>query len=121
MSFIGMLNHTCDIYHLIHNSESPGYGLPTETVYDYPKIADDACVPCHFSTQGGGFTVIQSEPQTVLEAKIKLVLPSGTDVRINDKIVDCASGYRYTAEVPRDIHGHHIAVMLHRSAQQEAI
>ena len=45
-----------------------------------------------------------------MDAKIKLTLPAGTDVRLNDKIIDCNTGFEYTAEQPRNIRGHHIFV-----------
>lgn len=123
MAFDSLLGHTCDIYHMRKTDKSPGYGLPSSPSFSYEKKADLAAVPCHFSTKtgSGGITVIQGEPQARLEAKIKLVLPLGTDVRLNDKIVDCDMGYAYTAEVPRKIRNHHLTVMLHRTSAQEAL
>lgn len=120
MSFAGMLNHKCDIYHLKRRNKSPGYGLPSSPSFYYAKKPDLAAMPCHFNTKSGR-KIVQGEPQANYEAEIKLSLPAGTDIRLNDKIVDCVTGYEYTAEIPQDIRGHHIAVYLHRTGQQEAL
>jgi len=120
MSFETLLDHKCDIYHMQKTSKSPGYNLPPSPSFSYPETPDISAVPCHFSTKSG-VTVIQAEPQAKYDAKIKLVLPSGTDIRLNDKIVDGNTGYEYTAEIPRGVREHHIAVLLHRSSKQEAL
>ena len=49
-----------------------------------------------------------------MDARLKLTLPIDTDIRVNDKVVDCESGYEYEAEVPRNIRDHHIVVWIHR-------
>ena len=121
MSFGELLNHKCDIYHISRSDASPGYGLPASPVFAYPRAPDLSSVPCHFGVKSSTVTVVQLEPQANYEAKIKLVLPFGTDVRRNDKIVDLETGYEYTAEIPRFIRNHHIAVLLHRSGRQEAL
>jgi len=100
--------------------KSPGYNLPSSPSFSYPSEPDLTAVPCHFSTKSG-VTIVQAEPQAKYEAQIKLVLPIGTDVRLNDKIVDCDTGYEYTAEIPRKVRDHHTSVLLHRSSQQEAL
>lgn len=120
MSFDGLLNHKCDIYHMRKTGVSPGYDLPSSPVFSYPSEPDITVVPCHFSTKSG-VKVVQAEPQAKYEASIKLSLPIGTDIRLNDKIVDCDTGYEYTAEIPRNVRAHHIAVTLHRTSRQEAL
>lgn len=120
MSFNGLLNHSCDIYHMVRTDKSPGYGLPSSPSFSYPEAPDIAAVPCHFGTKGGAMAVIRNE-QAMLEARIKLALPAGTDIRVNDKIVDCDTRYEYTAEIPRNIRGHHITVFVCRTAQQEPL
>ena len=45
-----------------------------------------------------------------MDSRIKLTLPLGTDVRLNDKIVDCATGLEYTAEKPINVRDHHLFV-----------
>ena len=45
----------------------------------------------------------------------------GTDIRINDKVVDCETGLEYTAERPRNIRDHHIFVYIKRTKEQEAL
>lgn len=119
MGFSDFLKHSCDIYHIQKADVSPGFDLPPSPTFSYPGEPDLKSVPCHFHT--GGTTITQTAPQAKYSASIKLALPAGTDIRINDKIVDCDSGYEYTAEIPRDIRGHHITVMVHRTAQQEAL
>lgn len=134
MSFNGLLNHKCDIYHMLRSDKSPGYNLPSSPTFSYPEAPDLSAVPCHFNVKGGNLTITQNEPQATLKASIKLVLPTKftkrindedievlTDIRINDKIVDCDTGVEYTAETPRNIRGHHIYVMLHRTARQEPL
>ena len=44
----------------------------------------------------------------------KLQLPAGTDVRVNDKVVDKNTGLAYTAEMPHNIRDHHIMVNIQR-------
>lgn len=124
MAFDSLLDHACDIYHMRKTETSPGYNLPSSPSFSYASAPDLSGVPCHFGMiggAGGGLTVIQTEPQANLETKIKLALPLGTDVRLNDKIVDRGLGYAYTAEVPRRVRDHHIVVMLRRTGAQEAL
>ena len=45
-----------------------------------------------------------------MDSRIKLTLPLGTDVRLNDKIVDCDTGLEYTAEKPINVRNHHLFV-----------
>lgn len=121
MGFDMFLNHQCDIYHLKKEGENLGYGLPDSPSFYYSASPDISNQPCHFALKGETGSVIQLEPQAKMEARIKLTLPAGVDVRINDKVCDKATGYSYTAEVPRDIRGHHITVMLYRSKEQELL
>lgn len=120
MAFESLLDHECDIYHMRRTDASPGYGLPSSPKFSYGETPDLASVRCHFCTKSG-VTVVQMEPQAKYEAKIKLVLPPGVDVRLNDKIVDRHAGYEYTAEIPRTVRNHHIAVLLRRTSAQEAL
>lgn len=121
MGLLELLNHTCDIYHIQTTKTSPGYNLPAAVSFSYNKHADIVSQICHFGIKGSNATIVQLEPQANYEAKIKLTLPIGTDVRLNDKIIDCSNGYEYTAEIPRNIRNHHITVLLHRTKQQEAL
>ena len=121
MSFSGLLNHNCDIYHIVRTDTSPGYNLPSSPAFSYADEPDAAGVPCHFNVRGGNLTVTQNSPQASVSASIKLVLPIETDVRINDKIIDCDTGAEYTAEIPRKIRNHHQYVMLRRTSSQEIL
>ena len=121
MAFLDLLDHKCDIYHLSKTKKSPGFGLQPSEVSEYPKKPDEKGVICHFGVESLETNVTQKNPQNVLQEKIKLTLPVGTNVRINDKIVDCESGFEYTAERPKTIRNHHIFVYIKRTKEQEAI
>ena len=66
-------------------------------------------------------TITQTAPANLMDAKIKLTLPAGTDVRRNDRIVDCMTGLEYTAEQPINIRGHHVFVYIKRTGGQRAL
>lgn len=121
MSLGELLDHTCEVYHIKRTDSSPGYGLPSSPSFSYGSTPDLAGVPCHFGVKAGTITVVQKEPQAVYEAKIKLTLPIGTDIRLNDKIVHCETGYEYTADIPRDVRDHHMVVYLQRKSKQAAL
>lgn len=103
-------DHKCNIFHIRENGASPGYSLPDSPAFSYPDEPDISDLACHFGVRTQSVTIGQAAPVNLMDASIKLALPSGTDVRLNDKIVDCDTGYEYTAEVPRNIRGHHIFV-----------
>jgi hypothetical protein len=121
MSFESMLNHKCDVYHIKRADASPGYGLPTSPSFSYPETPDISGLPCHFNVKSGSRVVVQMEPQANYEAKIKLNLPLGADIRLNDKIIDASTAYEYTAEIPITIQAHHMYVMLKRTTAQERV
>ena len=116
MSLDNLLDHKCDIYHLKKSKSTVGYGLS-----DYGDIPDLKNVICHFGVESLDSSVEQKNPQNILTERIKLTLPIGTDIRINDKVVDCETGLEYTAERPRNIRGHHIFVYIKRTKEQEAL
>lgn len=116
-----MLNHRCDVYHIRRADTSPGYNLPSSPAFSYSDEADIADLRCHFSVNGGSRSIDQHEPHATYSASVKLVVPWGTDIRLNDKIVDRSTGYAYTAEIPIPIRSHHAFVMLHRTAGQEPL
>lgn len=121
MSFNDFLDHKCNIFHSRRTDKSPGYGLPASPSFSHPETPDLTDIPCHFGTKGATVTITRAEPQTKYEAKIKLTLPTDTDIRINDKVVDCDTRYEYTAGLPRNIRGHHITVIVYRTSQQEPL
>ena len=121
MSIEAFFDHKCDIYHVQHESQSPGYALPSSPVFSYPEKADEADIPCHFAVKAATVTVTQTEPANMMDAKIKLTLPSGTDIRLNDKIVWKETGLEYTAEQPRNIRNHHIFAYIKRTAPQRPL
>ncbi len=116
------LNHTCDIYHIIEEERSPGYGLPGAPAFHYPEEPDLSEVPCHFGVRTATISTEQSEPMENLESRIKLALPTGTDIRINDKIVRCDNGLEYQAELPVHVHGeHHYFVYVKRVTRHKEL
>lgn len=121
MSIEGFFDHTCDIYHVKSEDSSPGYGLPSSPVFSYGEEPDEPAVPCHFAVKAATVTTTQTEPAKMLDAKIKLGLPAGTDIRLNDKIVWLENGTEYIAELPRDIRGHHKFVYVKREDAQRPL
>lgn len=121
MSLENLLDHRCDIYHLKKLDKPVGYGLPGDISFEYDKKPDVKSVKCHFGVESLEAGTNQKNPQNVLDEKIKLTLPSGTDIRINDKIIDCVTGFEYTAEKPRNVRDHHIFVYIKRTKEQEAL
>lgn len=122
MSFLELLDHHCDIYHLQEDSTaSPGYGLPSSPSYSYPDTPDIEGQVCHFGVRSRSVTLEQTAPAQIMDAKLKLTLPAGTDVRMNDLIVDCDTGLKYTAEEPHNIRGHHIFVYIKKQSSQTQV
>lgn len=121
MAFENFLNHTCDIYHITKEGKSPGYGLDASPSFYYPEEPDIKEQACHFGVKSASVTVTQTAPANLLDAKIKLTFPIGTDVRLNDKIVDCDTKLEYTAENPVNVRNHHIFVYIKRNKGQEAL
>ena len=123
MSIEALFDHSCDIYHLIKTEKSPGYNLPGSPNHTYPDKPDENGVECHFTVREGHNTSIsQNEPQNEYSARIKLNLPVGTRININDKVVDCTTGLEYTAVTPpRNIRGHHIIVYVARTERQKPL
>ncbi len=121
MSLESLLDHTCDIYHIQKEGKSPGFGLAASPSFSYPTEPDIKAKPCHFGVKSSNVTITQTEPANMMDAKIKLTLPLGTDVRLNDKIVDCASGLEYTAERPVNVRNHHLFVFIKRKENQKAL
>ena len=121
MSLESLLNHTCDIYHIEEGDASPGFGLEASPSFSYPQQPDISGQPCHFGVKTQSVTVTQTAPANLLDVKTKLTLPIGTDVRLNDKIVDCATKLEYTAEQPVNVRNHHIFVHLKRTGEQQAL
>lgn len=121
MSLENLLNHLCDIYHIQEEQASPGYSLPSSPSFSYPEQPDISEQKCHFGVRSQSVTVTQTAPANLMDAKIKLTLPIGTDVRLNDKIVDCTTGLEYTAEQPVNIRGHHVFVYIKMIGEQKAL
>lgn len=121
MSLEALLNHTCDIYHLREEGKSPGYNLLESPSFSYPEEPDVSGQTCHFGVRSQSVTVTQTAPANIMDAKIKLTLPIGADIRLNDKIVDCSTGLEYTAEQPVNVRGHHMFAYIKRIEEQKAL
>ncbi|MCD7774420.1 MAG: YqbH/XkdH family protein [Clostridiales bacterium] len=115
MSIEDFFDHTCNIYHLIEDDKSPGYALPSSPAFTYPDEPDEAGVSCHFAVKSFSHTIQQNQPANEYDAKIKLTLPTGTDIRRNDKIVESSTGLEYIAMQPRNVRGHHMFVLIQRT------
>lgn len=121
MSIESFFDHRCDIYHLIEDSKSIGYALPASPAFSYHETPDEANVSCHFGVKSFSYTIQQNQPANEYDAKIKLTLPIGTDIRRNDKVVELSTGLEYTAEQPRNVRGHHLFVFLKRTDAQKPL
>ena len=123
MSLQDFLRHKCDIYHLITTEESIGYGFGTtkDKIFSYPADPDVEGVDCHFHTKTFSSNLEQAEPDNDFIVTRKLTLPIGTDIRMNDKVVEVSSGLEYTARHPLNIRDHHISVTLYRTESQKPI
>lgn len=121
MSLEALLDHLCDIYHVIEDPKSPGFGLPDSPAFSYPDDPDETEVTCHFGVKNANMSVTQTGPANLFEERTKLTLPIGTDIRINDKVIDCKTGLEYTAEHPIDIRGHHLFVWIKRNVRQKEL
>lgn len=115
MAFEDLLDHKCDIYHMeeVKDGLKLGFGIAV-TEHSYPENPSIKGVSCHFNVKGGTGSMNQTESANEYVVVGKLQLPFGTDVRVNDKIVDLGTGLVYTAEIPRSIRGHHVMVQIQR-------
>ncbi|MDR1629610.1 MAG: YqbH/XkdH family protein [Oscillospiraceae bacterium] len=118
MSIKDFWDHRCDIYHLTRESASPGHGLKPSFSYAYSDVPDVENVPCHFGLKYRDTLMQQKEPANEYAARVKLALPSGTDIRLNDKVIDRETGLEYTAQVPRNVRGNHLIVFVKRTRNQ---
>lgn len=121
MSLENLLNHTCNIYHNREEQKTPGYGLPASPSFYYPTEPDVEAQQCHFGVRSQSVSVTQTAPANVMDAKIKLTLPLGTDIRLNDKIVDCDTGLEYTAEQPVKVREHHLFAYIKKIEEQRSL
>ena len=123
MGIEALLDHSCDIYHLEEKEKDPGYNLPSSIEHSYHDEASEIGVKCHFTVRSGNNTsTTQNEPQNEISARTKLNLPVGTDIRLNDKVVDRDTGLEYTAVTPpRNIRGNHIIVYVERTREQKPL
>ena len=113
--FDDFMNHTCNIYHLENKPVNAGYGIRASDVKAEKAEPDEIAVKCHFHIKSSVVAVIQNEPYSSVEGQIKLSLPIGTDIRINDTVEDCRNGLKYRADAPKEVYGaHHIIVNLRR-------
>ncbi len=123
MAWEDFLNHKCDIYHISKQGSDIGYGLTDDESFSYPDEPDLEDINCHFMIKAGSYVIVQNEPVNNYDARIKIAFPSGTDIRVNDKIVSKETGFSYIAELPRMIkHTHHIVVYANRDGDiREAV
>ena len=121
MAIEDFFDHRCDIFHITREAASPGYALPPSPDFKYSPEPDLTDVECHFGVKSATIRIEQKDPQNEMDSDIKLTLPAGTDIRLHDKVVSKESGLEYTAGLPRNIRGHHIAVKIRRVSQQKPL
>ncbi|MCI9645331.1 MAG: DUF3599 family protein [Lachnospiraceae bacterium] len=112
--FRDLLDHRCDIFHLVDSPINGGYGIKAMAKREPARVPSVRDVPCHFHINGSSLQIAQEEPYSSLQGQVKLSLPIGTDIRKNDVVQSQETGLRYRAGVPREIRGHHIIVTLRR-------
>ena len=110
--FEDFLNHRCDIFHLVEETQSAGYGIRTGNVLRHEAEPSLTEVPCHFHVQSDFIRIEQNEPYPRLSGEEKLSLPYGTDIRQNDLVRDCQTGHCYRCDIPKNIREHHIVVKI---------
>ena len=112
MSIEEFFNHKCNIYHMLKAEQSVGYGINTEsfTYADKPDLVD---VECHINVSPTG-ELTQTEVANEYIFTGKLSAPIGTDLRVNDKIIDSDTGLEYTVQFPKNIRNHHITAVIFR-------
>lgn len=116
MAFEDLLDHKCAIYHMIKEGKSLGFGIKNAE-FSYNDVPDLDEVECHFNVKGGTGSMEQTEDANEYIVVGKLQLPIGTEVYVNDKIVDLCTGLVYIAEIPRNIRNHHIMVQVQRKGK----
>lgn len=104
MAFEDLLDHRCDIYHMVKGEKDMGFAIK-QTGFSYPKVPDVEDVACHFNVNANA-ELTQTESANEFIYSGKLQLPADTDVRVNDKVVDKNTGLAYTAEMPHNIRDH---------------
>lgn len=113
--FEEFLDHKCNIYHLEEETVNVGFGINVADIKKSGNVPDEKDVCCHFHVKSNGLRVVQKEPYSSLDGEVKLSLPPGTDIRMNDIVEDCRDGVKYRAGKPKVIHGgHHIIVEIFR-------
>lgn len=115
MAFEDLLDHKCAIYHMQKTDKSLGYGITTGS-FTYPEEPDLPEVPCHFNIGDTG-SMEQTEDANEYLVTGKLQLPAGTEVYVNDKIIDLGTDLIYTAEIPKNIRDHHMTVNVQRKGK----
>ena len=110
-------NDICEIYHVRESSTPVGYGIQNTVKFEYSDTPDITNQACHFHINESTIVVVQNEPTNDLDAKTKLSFPFGTDIRLNDKIVDKKTGLSYTSDFPRSPRNHHTFVYIKREGR----
>ena len=113
MGFEDLLDHKCNVYHVNSDETSLGFGVETKefTYSDKPDIEN---VDCHFNTNRTD-SLQQTDNANVYTVNGKVNFALGTDIRVNDKIVDLSNGLEYICEIPKQIRNHHLIAIVHRT------
>lgn len=111
MSYLKLLTHRCDIFHLVQDEKERGYGLPSKKGEEYPAEPDHAGVKSYWSERNQ--TITQGEPNNMIIQSYNVHFPIKADVRVNDKVM--WDGISFTLQKPRIIRNHHIEAVAVRS------
>lgn len=106
MSINNLMDHKCNIHHIIKTSSGGGFGLPAEDKYSYSKDPDILSQPCHFKLNK--LIITDSGPAKSFSSTSHADFPIGTDVRPNDKIVDLETNIVYYCNIPKNLRGNRI-------------
>lgn len=122
MGIKSFFRHTCNIYSAYNIPITMGYGIPTaDKKLSYNEKPDIENCPCCFGSLNNSPKITFSEPINTFDGYNEVSLPSKTNIKKGDKVVDVRFNLEYTAGYPEDIRGKYIVVPLYRKAQQERV
>lgn len=113
MSINNLFDHSCNIYHQIIQEKELEYGLKSSNVYTYENEVSEKYIPCHFKNINDQ-RITQKEAFYASYDDIKVILPFGTNVVLNDKIVNAQTNEQYIAGFPINYRNSHIIVRLRK-------
>ncbi|PID03605.1 DUF3599 domain-containing protein [Sporosarcina sp. P2] len=114
MSYVKLLTHRCDIYHLHKETGTGDFGIPgadLDESFSYHDSPDHTGVRCYFTERNQ--SIVQSEPNPKVFQSFLIHFLPNVDVRANDKVI--WNDTEFKLQIPRKIKNHHIEVVAVRS------